>query len=96
MSSSKSLRGTCSFLVNSDVSQNSAAPPVTRNVTISMPVKPWVMASLPRGAIRPQNAHAKNRQMWAMSGWFLLLYNMVVCFLCKGNAKFRLGEVKGI
>lgn len=62
ISMSRSLRGTCSFGVNSDVSQNRMAPPVTLNVTMSMPVMPCVMASLPSGAIRPQNAHAKNRQ----------------------------------
>ena len=73
---SRSFLGTCSFGVNSDVSQNNTAPPVTRNVTMSMPVKPWVMASLPRGAIKPQNAQAKNKHKCAINGRLLVMMNV--------------------
>ena len=55
-----SFTGTCSRFTNSDVIQKSTAAPATRNVTMSMPVMPWVIASLPSGAISPQKAQAKN------------------------------------
>ena len=55
-----SFTGTCSRFTNRDVIQKSIAAPATRNVTMSIPVTPWVMASLPNGAISPQKAHAKN------------------------------------
>ena len=55
-----SLRGTCSLRVKSDASQNNAAPPATLNDTIVMPSMPWLMASLPKGAINPQNKQARN------------------------------------
>ena len=55
-----SFTGTCSRFTNSDVIQKRIAAPATRNVTMSIPVTPWVMASLPNGAISPQKAQAKN------------------------------------
>lgn len=70
---SLSCMGTCSFLTNSDVSQNSRQAPHTRSVTMSNPDMPCVMASLPTGAIRPQPAQARNMDKWAMSGRLLSL-----------------------
>ena len=63
-----SLRGTCSLRVKGDVSQNNAAPPATLNDTIVMPSMPWLMASLPKGAINPQNKQARNMDAWACKG----------------------------
>lgn len=61
-----SFVGTCSFLAKSEANQKRMAPPSTRNETRSMPSMPCSMASLPTGAIRPQNVPEHTRQRCAM------------------------------
>ena len=58
----------CSRRVKSEAIQKSKAPPATRNDTMSMPSNPWVMASLPNGAIKPQKEAAPSRQRCAVRG----------------------------
>ena len=65
------------MLANSDVIQNNMAPPATRNDTMSMPVSPCVIASLPSGAMSPQKAQAQNKQIWAMSGLLFVILNLL-------------------
>ena len=50
-----SRTGTCCRGVKKEVSQKSTAPPSTRKETRSMPSMPWSIASLPTGAMSPQN-----------------------------------------
>ena len=78
---SKSFLGTCSLGRKKDVNQKSNAPPVTLNVTMSMPVRPWVMASLPSGAISPQKALAKNILKCAISGRLFVIFYSLETFI---------------
>ena len=81
---------TCSRRVKNDVTQNSMAAPQTRKVTMSIPVMPCVMASLPRGAISPQKAHARKMLRCAMSGRvFLLSIKQKNVCLYKSGAKLQ-------
>ena len=75
---SLSFAGTCSLAVKSEVIQNNRAPPATRNETMSSPVMPCVIASFPRGAISPQNAHAKKQQTWAINGRLLFIFLLIL------------------
>ncbi len=69
-----SFTGTCSFLVKNEVIQKRTAPPRTRKLTRSMPSMPLSMASLPTGAISPQNAPAQNMHRWAIRGRLLSIF----------------------
>ena len=78
MNQKTSWRGTFSFLTKKDVIQNRMAPPNTRNDTMSTPVIPLDIASLPMGAISPHIAQAVNILRCAKRGTLLELW---VCFL---------------
>jgi hypothetical protein len=63
--------------ISNAVNQNKMAPPPTRNDTIVIPSKPFVIASLPKGDISPQMAQAINILMCAYSGFLLSIFAII-------------------
>ena len=82
---SLSFMGTSSLGANREAIQNSRQAPTTLNVTIVMPSKPCVIASLPTGAISPQPAHAPNIDRCAISGRLFFSLSKFIKYRCKVN-----------